>query len=503
MRKAYSYLRFSTPEQLHGDSFRRQTALAQEYCSKNGLTLDQDVTYNDLGVSAFRGKNAETGRLAEFLEAVKAGLVQSGSYLLVESLDRVSRQAARKALRVLESIVDEGITVVTLNDGKQYTREALDNDPMSLIMSLLVFIRANEESVMKSRRLKAAWVGKREALLKSGKRLTAKCPGWIIALPDGSFALHKERTKVVRQVYQWTSQGLGTHAITERLNADKVPTFGDGVMWHRSIILRILSSPAVIGTYVPNVIEHIDGKRVRKPLDPIPDYFPAAVDKVLYTKVQAMRSKSASPLRGKATAIHNIFGGLVRCGRCGGPMAMQQKGPRGSRAMVCTKARYGVACKYTAVHYDTLEDSFLREASRILEFTPSSSTDFEGKMAEIQAGIDKLEERYKRIREHYETFGDHASSLRMIELEKEIGEEQERRRVLSDTMEATTGQLVARRINELRKLLSVPEMDRTQTNASLRALFSGLSINPDSGTAILAWRHGGVSEFQFGFPKES
>ena len=55
MSKAYSYLRFSTPDQMRGDSFRRQAVLAREYAAKHGLQLDENLTFNDLGVSAFRG----------------------------------------------------------------------------------------------------------------------------------------------------------------------------------------------------------------------------------------------------------------------------------------------------------------------------------------------------------------------------------------------------------------------------------------------------------------
>ena len=73
--QAYSYLRFSTAEQMKGDSFRRQTAMAEEYARRHGLELDQDLTFNDLGVSAFRGRNTEAGRLGDFLAAVNAGLV--------------------------------------------------------------------------------------------------------------------------------------------------------------------------------------------------------------------------------------------------------------------------------------------------------------------------------------------------------------------------------------------------------------------------------------------
>lgn len=68
--RAYSYLRFSTPEQSKGDSLRRQSAMARDYARRNGLDLDETLTFHDLGVSAFRGQNLAEGRLAYFREAV-------------------------------------------------------------------------------------------------------------------------------------------------------------------------------------------------------------------------------------------------------------------------------------------------------------------------------------------------------------------------------------------------------------------------------------------------
>ncbi|MGN6099182.1 MAG: recombinase family protein [Bosea sp. (in: a-proteobacteria)] len=61
--KAYSYLRFSTAEQGRGDSYRRQLELAENYCRQKGLDLDRTTTFEDLGVSAFSGKNRRNGLL--------------------------------------------------------------------------------------------------------------------------------------------------------------------------------------------------------------------------------------------------------------------------------------------------------------------------------------------------------------------------------------------------------------------------------------------------------
>src|SRR5437762_6778260 len=77
--RAYSYLRFSTPEQSKGDSRRRQADLAQRYATDHGLDLDDKLTFHDLGVSAYSGANVETGQLGAFLEAVRTKLVEQGS----------------------------------------------------------------------------------------------------------------------------------------------------------------------------------------------------------------------------------------------------------------------------------------------------------------------------------------------------------------------------------------------------------------------------------------
>src|SRR5262245_9686816 len=73
--RAYSYVRFSRPEQLKGDSLRRQTQLAQAYADSHGLELDTALTFNDLGVSAYRGANFDEGALGRFIEAVDRGVV--------------------------------------------------------------------------------------------------------------------------------------------------------------------------------------------------------------------------------------------------------------------------------------------------------------------------------------------------------------------------------------------------------------------------------------------
>src|SRR6516165_10425780 len=93
---AYSYLRFSSPEQAKGDSIRRQTEARDAWLVRHpSVTLDTSLTLHDKGVSGFSGKhrlNADRFALAAFLKLVDAGRIPEGSYLLLENLDRLSRE---------------------------------------------------------------------------------------------------------------------------------------------------------------------------------------------------------------------------------------------------------------------------------------------------------------------------------------------------------------------------------------------------------------------------
>jgi len=121
--KAYSYIRFSTPEQIKGDSLRRQTELSAKYALEHNLNLDESLTFRDLGVSAFNQSNLSNGgQLRAFLDAIDQGVVSSGSYLLVESLDRISRAEILDALEVFTGILNRGITIITLADNMEYPR---------------------------------------------------------------------------------------------------------------------------------------------------------------------------------------------------------------------------------------------------------------------------------------------------------------------------------------------------------------------------------------------
>ena len=149
--KAYSYIRFSSPEQEEGDSLRRQLEASQKYAEQHRLELDTTLNMKDLGLSAFKGFHKTKGALGKFLQLVEAGRIDSGSVLIVENLDRLSRQHVLEALTQFISIIKAGIRLVTLQDGMEYSTESIDKNWTQLIISITYMARAYEESDTKSK----------------------------------------------------------------------------------------------------------------------------------------------------------------------------------------------------------------------------------------------------------------------------------------------------------------------------------------------------------------
>lgn len=257
--KAYSYLRISTETQKAGDGMRRQMEASQKYSQEQGYELVE--TISDFGVSAYRGVNSKAGAFAQFLQAIDDGQVTPGSVLIVESLDRLSRDGATKAFGQFAGILSKGIAIVTLMDGQVYTEESVNNNPGQLFMSLGIMIRANDESVTKAKRLKLTWEKKRKDI--SEKKLTRMAPSWLILSDDRSeFEVVEEAARLVRTIYGLCIDGMGIYSITRHLNSnlDAYPPISRAKNWNDSYVAKILRNPAVHGFFQPK--KTVDGKDV-------------------------------------------------------------------------------------------------------------------------------------------------------------------------------------------------------------------------------------------------
>jgi DNA invertase Pin-like site-specific DNA recombinase len=383
----------STDIQIKGDSLRRQSQLSIDYAEKHGLILDDQFKLKDIGVSAFTGQNLNSGELGLFLKAVKAGQIPKGSYLLVESLDRISRQTPTTAAVSFLDLINNGINLVTLSDGQLFKAGA--TDWTQLLVSIVGMARAYEESRLKSERVGKAWSNKRDH--GASKKLTKICPAWLKLSGDrGSFEVVKDRDGVVKRIFDESLSGLGTYSITQRLNRDRIPPFGKSGGWVQSYVAKIIKNRAVIGEYQPHKM--IGGKRVPEG-DVIKDYFPWIIEPNLFYQVQAaQRRRLASPSAGrKGEHLSNLFTHIAECRYCGSPMHFVNKGKasKGGTYLKCSRAITGRECVTTGWRYADFEKSFLYFVSEIDlgSIFQASAINIERKAAE--ARLTELDERIR------------------------------------------------------------------------------------------------------------
>lgn len=373
MALAYSYVRFSSPDQAKGHSLVRQIEAAEKYAIEHGLQLDTTLKA-DKGVSAFDGSNIAKGNLGLFLDNVKSGKIIPGSVLIIESLDRLSRADLLSALDLFTSIIRGGIKIVTLADGRDYDENSIRNNPFNLFASLLIMQRANEESAMKSNRIAAAWAQKRKSASKV--KMTAICPDWLTLNREKDvFEIIPGRGELVRRIFEMARNGHGQGYIGNTLNRENIDPWGrgkkKGVGWHSSTIHKILTNTATIGHYEPHTKSKGEGRKSTGQV--IDDYYPAVIKQELFYEVKRIRElrrpemdaaakrKSTVKNGSRKGKLSTLFTGLAKCGYCGRSMRYQVKGsdPRkGGRYLVCSGAVMGQGCRYLSVPYENFEDVF-------------------------------------------------------------------------------------------------------------------------------------------------
>jgi DNA invertase Pin-like site-specific DNA recombinase len=273
----------------------------------------------DAGRSAVKRKDFETYALGQFVANIKAGRVKPGSYLLVENLDRLSRENAGEATELFLSIVNKGVVVVQLSPVVMEFKKPVDTT--SLMFAIIELSRGHSESAMKSERSGAAWANKRKHAKE--KVLTARVPTWI-RHEDGKVSLDAEKAAVVQRLFKMAADGLGLVAIARRLNDEGVPVLGRThltvkgetrpVVWSAVNVHRILTSRAAVGEYQPCRGRPGD----RKPAGPpVLDYYPPVVDRDTFDEVQAALKTRAVVGCGRRGRYVSLFAGVLRDARTG------------------------------------------------------------------------------------------------------------------------------------------------------------------------------------------
>jgi len=504
--KAYSYMRFSTPAQEQGDSLRRQTAMAQAWADRMGVPLDTELNLTDRGISAYTGANRDVGNLKTFLTAVEDGTVPQGSWLLVESLDRLSREPAVDASYHMQGIIRAGVTVVDLSDngglGREYNMETLRSPDglMYLMAMLLSFARGNQESTLKGTRVAEKYAEKRRVFgsdQRISKPYTRRLPAWIQWSDENArYELIDKRAALLRWMFEMADDGIGAHSIAADLNDSKEDTWGAGKWkakyWHRSYIRKLLTNKAAIGVFVPHTVRKVEGKRTkqRMPQEPIAHRFPAAVDRELFERVNARLGTSAARGKNAQGPVSSIFAGVMKCQHCGGTVTRVNKGAHVYLVCAAAHAKAGT-CKYESVPYAEAVDAFGRHLLGTLEQAPTANNteSMDARIDMLNGSIDAGEDYVEELLELTISDRSAAARNRLREAERELEGYRQELRELLERREALRSTNVKKRLVAVEKALTREPMDTEEANKALRGAVSKMVMRPQEARLDIWWHH--------------
>lgn len=506
-QSAIIYARFSSAEQSKGFSLERQRTYGLQFATRNGWSVEKTII--DEGRSAFHGANrAEGSAFHEFELEARNGL-HRGKVLLVENVDRLSRQGAKAAAQLVWSLNEQGVDVATWQDG--YVYQAGNNGDLMELFSVIIKAQmAFEESDKKSKRTSASWK-KRFQQISDGTYRGAmpNTPKWIDYV-DERYVLNPERTAVLDLIFDLYIDGMGIHRIVTILHERKVASWTPPEQrrgnngWFYSYIYRLLTKRAVLGEYVTS-----DGKILAT------DFYPQAITAEKWNRAQAALSlRKGNQSNVKVFGNRNLLSQMVFCEKCGGGAHFGhttnsvQKYTKVSgeivnyrrktyRKLRCDRARRNHTCDNdTILNYDVVEGTVLDEMLPQLVRKPNANeevTKLREQIAELVRLKDAEQVKLSNLLDVLAEGGPKAIVQRVAlveaELERFTGEIAAVQKVLDEEEAKPRGDDDIALVENLRAELTSENDEvriyaRGRTNMSLRRLIKRIVITEVGGFRV-------------------
>lgn len=293
MKRAIRYLRFSQLGQSNG-SIERQEMYTDQYLQYNNIKLVD--TFID------RGKSAKTFDRPDFikLQAFIAKHYRSVDYLLVDQLDRFSRDAGEAMNMVKQFQRKYSIQIISVTEGIIFDYDT----PGSFFRAGLQLLLAEEDNINRSIKVRG---GLYTARAKEGRFLTREKPFGYVKVGEGKqrhLEVNELEAKVVRQIYDMFLRDVPLYKIKEA--AYEMGFDRNGNM----AIERVLANPVYAGLVRVEPFKDLPGGLFPAVHEPI-------VDKATWQMVQSKMKKADKV---KVVVDDEIpLRGVVKC-HCGVPL---------------------------------------------------------------------------------------------------------------------------------------------------------------------------------------
>lgn len=409
MKRAIRYLRFSQLGQSNG-SIERQELYTDQYLQYNNIQLVD--TFID------RGKSAKSFDRPDFikLQAFIAKHYKSVDYLLVDQLDRFSRDAGEAMNMVKQFQKKYSIQIISVTEGIVFDYDT----PGSFFRAGLQLLLAEEDNINRSIKVRG---GLYTARAKEGRFLTREKPFGYIKVGEGKqrhLEVNEIEAKVVRLIYDMFLRNVPLYKIKEIAYQSGFDRKGN------MAIDRVLANPVYAGLVKVEPFKDLPGGLFPAIHEPI-------VDKITWTMVQAKMKKEDKI---KVTVDDEIpLRGVVKC-HCGAPLTgAPSRGKSGKYFYYykCKHSRHNNisavkaheqflnACDLMSVsekHIKDIRDGSYASIEKEVKTNKKKVVEKRNELEEIQQRLNAVEEKWFRDEINkdtydrwYSTYSDHILTL--------------------------------------------------------------------------------------------
>lgn len=323
------YARLSIEDNgIQRESIKNQIEIIEKYIRKF-QDLKVVRTFVDNGET---GTNFERPAFSDMMEEVKKGTINC---IVVKDLSRFGRNYLETGNYMEKIFPYLGVRFISVNDHFDSLHGGKSDTLLVPLKSILHDTYAKDVS----RKVSSAIDIKK----KSGKFMGKIPPyGYVRDKQDRyKLCVHTKRAEIIRMIFKWRTEGVGSVSIAHRLNDMGVPTqlqirymegHNDGkenALWRGSAVADILKNPCYIGCIVERkgsnllckgrenkVIPESEWNLIENTHEPI-------IDKEIFKKVQKLLSESKRKREQQVAEkshrqrTENILSGMVQCGICG------------------------------------------------------------------------------------------------------------------------------------------------------------------------------------------
>jgi site-specific DNA recombinase len=380
------YARLSDDKGAEQTATGRQIADCRRLAADRGLVVAEAHIYEDVDLSAF--KQVRRPAFERLLDDLDAGLLAG---VICWKLDRLTR-SHRDFERLWEIMERRGAKLVSLH-------EQFDTSTPAGEFTLRMMVgMARMESQNIALRLRSRLAEKREAGLPhaGGYRPYGYRGDFVTVDPD--------EAAVVREAAGRLLAGETLREVTKDLNRRGLLS-STGKPWSPPTLRRTLASPRLAGLRVHWRREPTATGKTRRVREVVgPGTWEAILDQETHRALVALFEDPARRSQTRQPRVH-LLAGLLRCGRCGGPMYVQSHGRRRPKDYRCLAPPVGRGCGGVSILAGPLEELVTQAAISVVDGPELAATlaaqadwnadwDEAARLAEDQAALEELSRDY-------------------------------------------------------------------------------------------------------------